>query len=93
MTDHEKQIPLEVIFPVEEKDIFKLLKGAELNLLYHVPGLCSLFPHINNDAIHFKVFSSDRIKRVSLKNWHKIQTMLYDHPGYSSLMHDLEQDE
>jgi hypothetical protein len=77
--------PIEVHFPLNEKDIIKLLKGVEYNQILTI-GL----PEQKTQRIHVRVFFSDRVKHVSWENWRKIVTACYSNPDLMDLIQRIE---
>lgn len=59
--------PIEVHFPLPERDILKLLKGVEFNQILTI-GLLDQKPQ----RLHIRVFSADRVKHITWDQWKKI---------------------
>lgn len=85
-TFHEKP-PIEVNFPLNDSDILKILKGVEYNQIVAVGALDT--PPIR---FHIKVFSSDRIKHISLDNWRKIVRAAYASPELMHIIDEIERE-
>lgn len=76
--------PIEVNFPLDEKDILRLLKGVEYN------QILTLGVFEKPIRIHVKVFSSDRVKYITWENWRKIIDASYSHPALMDIIRKIE---
>jgi hypothetical protein len=75
--------PIEIMFPLNERDILKILKGVEFNQILTI-GTFESKPQ----RIHVRVFSSDRMKHITWDNWRKI---LYASHNNFDLMQVIQQ--
>lgn len=74
-------VPLEIHFPLSEKDLINLIKGVEYNQIRYLS---------DGNQIRIKVYSADKIKHISLNNWIKIVHASYSNPALMDLIHEIE---
>lgn len=79
---HEKP-PIEINFPLSDADIMKILKGVEFTQEVHLHS---------KSKVRIKVFSSDRIKHISLDNWRKIVRAAYASPELMHIIDEIERE-
>jgi hypothetical protein len=76
--------PIEVPFPLDEKDILRLLKGVEYNQILTVGAL-----EKKPQRIHIRVFSPDRVKQISWEQWQKIVYASFNNPDLMRVIEDI----
>ena len=82
-SEHER--PIEINFPLGDKDILKILKGVEYNQILTVGAI-----NEKPQRIHVRVFSSERVKNISWENWRKIVRACYSNPDLEQVIRDIE---
>ena len=83
--ESEEERPIEINFPMADKDLLKILKGVEYNQILTVGAL-----NTQPQRIHVKVFSSDRVKHISWENWRKIVRACYSNPDLEHVIRYIE---
>lgn len=75
--------PIEIHFPLDERDILRLLKGIEYNQIVTFGALEN-----KPQRIHIRVFSPDRVKHISWEKWRKFVFLCMQYP---ELIHTIEE--
>jgi len=83
----KEERPIEINFPLGEKDILKILKGVEYNQILTVGSFDA-----NPVKVHVRVFSSDRIKHITWENWRKLIHACYSNPALMDVIQSIEND-
>ncbi len=82
MNDFTKEeLEIEINFPLNDADIIRLLKGVEYTQQVY------LHP---KKMVRIKVFSSDRVKHISLGDWLKIVHASYSNPDLMAVIQRIE---
>lgn len=81
----KEERPIEINFPLGDKDILKILKGVEYNQILTI-GTFDIKPQ----RIHVRVFSSDRVKNISWENWRRIVAAAYCNPDLMDVIQRIE---
>lgn len=79
--------PFEIHFPLESKDILKLLQGVEYNQI-----LTMMLPDNNLQRIHVRVYTPDRVKNIAWDDWRKIVAASYYNPELRAVIESIEHD-
>lgn len=73
--------PIEMHFPLTDVDIMRILKGVEYNQLQTLR---------DGTKIRVSVYSSDRVKHISLENWRHLVKAAYNYPELMRIIQYIE---
>ena len=77
--------PIEFHFPLDDSQIVKLLHGVEFNKII-TTGFFDNHPQ----RIHVKVYSADRVKKISWKKWQKLVYSAMNYPELMNVIHEID---